>query len=76
MIIRPLLEDSRKSIAQPPYYHASAISDSNGLAIRGEIETPYDSILVLECVSNTPLRDYPYLEQLGRTDNLLWESQP
>ena len=33
------------------------------LAIRGEFETPYASIL-LECVSNTVLGDYPYLEQL------------
>ena len=45
-------------------------TDDNALAIRREIKTPY-GMWVVECVSNTPLRDYPYLEQLDRADNLL-----
>ena len=72
MITRTLLENSRKSIAQPQNYHATT-SDGNGLAIRREIKTPY-SMWVVECVSNTLLRDYPYLEQLDRAYNLLLES--
>ena len=69
-----LLEDSRKSIAQSPYYDSLAARNGNVLAIRGEIETAGVGTLVLECVSNTPLRNYPYLEQLDQADELaLWK---
>ena len=65
------LEDSRKSVAQPSYYDGPVRIQSNGnpLAIRREIETAY-SPSMLECVSNSPLGDYPYLEQIYQRERL------
>ena len=57
------MEDSRKPVAQPPYYDGLGTTDGEPLAVRGEVETVDGSALVLERVSNTPLGDNPYLEK-------------
>ena len=68
------MEDSRKSIPQPPYYDGFVRRNGNVLAIRRKIESAYKRI-VFECISNTPLGDYPYLEKLDQVDELLfWKS--
>lgn len=59
-----LLEDSRESITQPPDYDGSATRNGDVLAIWGEIEAAHTAF-VLECVSNSALGEYPYLEQLS-----------
>ena len=70
-----LSQDSRKSVTESPHYHSIVAGKGNPLSIRREIETVYRTSR-LECTSNTPLGDYPYLEQSDQSkrDSLLRKS--